>query len=1175
MRAARWAAAAAMVVALALGGASSWAQGVPRARLVRVSGGVGVQRGGSGVWHPITTPPDHLLYPGDHLQTYQRASASISIDGALETLGPRTEVVIPPRPGGRPPRAPSRLRVIVGKILSWLMGTRDLEIGAAGAVAAARGTKFVTEVAEDGRTTLTVIEGQVSFFNDLGSVVVSQGEQSTATPDSPPTRSRIVDLSGYLEWDASLENIWLGFETRYHPSETRARLEEMLEPARRQVEATPGDPKAQEGLGDLLADLGDGSGAEAAYRKAIELTPNSADLHLSLGYALLMDGRRPEALAEFEAAARLAPTDAAPLVGQAAAEVAAVQEDHLARAADLLQSALKLQPEYAPAHLVAGLLAMRRGDAQVAEQSLRRAIELDASSFQAHSYLSVVQLATGDSTAALDSARKAVGMAPASALAHQSLATAYAFTGDLRQAGKEADLALQANAESPAAHLVRAQVRLAAGDLAGARDEAQLAVTLDPLLAPAYSAVGMIALAQNDLRAAQQAFDRAVAISPKLAAAQTGLGVVYARQGKLAAAMKAQKAAIALDDRLAATHNNLGAVCLARGLLADAVAEFAEAIHLQPTWSMPHANLAMAYLDLNRFADAVREGELAVRLGEDSARTHTTLARVYLEQNRLNKAWASLRRAIELDGTYALAHLEMGEVYLQQGRARDAQREQLEAITLEPASMLETRQYARTEARVEAGSSFRGRAKTDGRGDDGQNSFYTSFEYERNSNGRPHSTWDRHTEVAALGRQPAADQTCALYLSAQDEDRDKPGRALPGDVPEDPNYRSSFNGREAQALARLPLGSDGRVTLRLGYRQTTQVDHNPDALLPDPKPFPRLEIQYRGPMGEARLDQRVSSRNRLVAGAAASGETREVSGVMATLNPPGSPDPVTYTPFDNQAGHNAATLYLEDEQRFGPDTRVMLGGRLATAQHATPVWRPKAYVVQDLGRGSTVILLTRPVLRDDVSELSPVDHWALPDGLSPLDLGGGGFSQSYELQYQLMPRNGSLFRVAGFYRTLRNFIVDLQDPQWAPGQAGAVVAAGSLQGAQVECEHWLTREISARAWLRFTDSKNGAGPGLDIPLQPRLTSQVAADFLSHSGLRGELSWVHVGSRYADLPNATRLGSYDVLNLRAAHQFNLHLDVFVVIDNVLGNRYEFWPDYPARGRTIQAGAEYRF
>jgi outer membrane receptor protein involved in Fe transport len=174
-----------------------------------------------------------------------------------------------------------------------------------------------------------------------------------------------------------------------------------------------------------------------------------------------------------------------------------------------------------------------------------------------------------------------------------------------------------------------------------------------------------------------------------------------------------------------------------------------------------------------------------------------------------------------------------------------------------------------------------------------------------------------------------------------------------------------------------------------------------------------------------------------------------------------------------------------------------------------------------------------------------------------------------------MPRNGSLFRVAGFYRTLRNFIVDLQDPQWAPGQAGAVVAAGSLQGAQVECEHWLTREISARAWLRFTDSKNGAGPGLDIPLQPRLTSQVAADFLSHSGLRGELSWVHVGSRYADLPNATRLGSYDVLNLRAAHQFNLHLDVFVVIDNVLGNRYEFWPDYPARGRTIQAGAEYRF
>src|SRR5262249_41854537 len=58
---------------------------------------------------------------------------------------------------------------------------------------------------------------------------------------------------------------------------------------RRAVELKPDRAEPHNGLGNVLRDRGDNAGAEAEYRRAVELEPDHADTHYNLG--VLLGGR--------------------------------------------------------------------------------------------------------------------------------------------------------------------------------------------------------------------------------------------------------------------------------------------------------------------------------------------------------------------------------------------------------------------------------------------------------------------------------------------------------------------------------------------------------------------------------------------------------------------------------------------------------------------------------------------------------------------------------------------------------------------------------------------------------------------------------------------------------------------------------------------------------------------
>ncbi len=1158
-----------MIVVAAAWSVPGWCQPLrPRARILSTSGTVKVQRAGNKNWARISRPADHSLYGGDHVRTSQRAWARIAIDGARITLSPMTHVIIPARAGAQAPRGVSGVWAVFGRVFVWLVGTRRGTIGSEGAVAAASGTKFLFEVSEDGTTRVTVLEGEVRFFNDLGEVLVARNEQSTAAPGVAPSRPMQVDPSGYIEWEASVEALQLGWELRFLEAETRERLAQLADAAMAAAAAAPDDVRIQIAAGDVLHDIGDLLGAEAAYRRALALEESNPLAHLRLGFALLAQVRPQEAEAEFAAAAKLSPDSSDALIGQAAALTHLGTAEGIAGAKETLAKAMAMKPDNALAHVLSGVIAMREGDAGAARTAFERAISLDARAYQAHAQLAIVELAEGRVEAALQKARQAAELAPTSALAHESLATVHFFVGEFAAAREQVQTALEINPQSATGHLLLSDICVAEGDLASGLAEAQLAVTLDPQLGPAYSALGMIFLAYNDLPGAEKAFARALELMPKLVSARTGMGVTYARQGNLAQAMAMQKATIALDSSSASVHNNKGAVHLALGEFDDAVAEFEAALKINPDWSTAHANLAMVYLEQNRFAEAVREGERAVALGERSARAYTNLARVYIAQGRTNKAAAALREAIELDEGYALAHLEMAEVQMREGRSRDALRHQFQALVADPSAMVENRQYSQTEASVTVGS-LAADIKTDGRESRGAGSYYVAAAHEKDDWDRQHSDWEWSSILGIVGRQQATFQTEALYFSWDRFQQDRPGMLLPSGLPEDADYESDFRNVEVRYFARTPLSRATDLTLKLGYSPSWHADYNPDSLLPDPKPFRSLKLLQKGPLAEMRLDKRSGLDTTWTGGVALFDEDREVSGELGSLNP------VRWTHIRDTEDTPAATCYLQRKSRLGEKTKLRLGGRMATRKGMSPVLRPEASLQHEVSKDGTIVLLTRPVMRDDVSELSPVYDWALRDWLSPLDLGAGGFSQSYELQYELTPSAGSLLRLSAFYRDLKTFFVDLEDPAWSAGTVGIVLASGTMKGGEIEWERRLGRNLSAGIWLRYTDTENDDMRGMEMPYQPKLTGQLRLDYLDRSGWRLGAEWVHIGKRYADLANLVRLDSYDVVNLQAAKQINIHTKVFIGVDNVFDKDYGFWQIYPGRGRTVRGGVEHRF
>src|SRR5207249_3168686 len=65
---------------------------------------------------------------------------------------------------------------------------------------AIRGTEFNLAVAEDGRTVLSLLDGEVDLSNSQGTATLASGEQATVEPGKAPTKTALIDAVNVIQW---------------------------------------------------------------------------------------------------------------------------------------------------------------------------------------------------------------------------------------------------------------------------------------------------------------------------------------------------------------------------------------------------------------------------------------------------------------------------------------------------------------------------------------------------------------------------------------------------------------------------------------------------------------------------------------------------------------------------------------------------------------------------------------------------------------------------------------------------------------------------------------------------------------------------------------------------------------------------------------------------------------
>ena len=207
------------------------------------------------------------------------------------------------------------------------------------------------------------------------------------------------------------------------------------------------------------------------------------------------------------------------LVLQARFVMQAATRDSVRRAREMLERALSLSPDYAPAWAEIGLahgreveLASTSEDRRRASERMRealaKALALDPQLAVTHSRMALVQMADWDFEAAQDSAEKALAADPKNPIPLANAATVYASLGRTEQANALLERAVEADPLNPISLSNLAGNYAQVGRLTEAEALCRRAIALRPDHPGAYVILGTVQFIQGKTDEARASFDQ-------------------------------------------------------------------------------------------------------------------------------------------------------------------------------------------------------------------------------------------------------------------------------------------------------------------------------------------------------------------------------------------------------------------------------------------------------------------------------------------------------------------------------------------------------------------------------------------------------------------------------------------------------------------------------------------
>jgi len=187
------------------------------------------------------------------------------------------------------------------------------------------------------------------------------------------------------------------------------------------LQMEPDFAPAHYSLGNALAQAGRVEEAIAQYQKALQIQPHYMEPYFSLGNTFLKQGKVDEAIPQYQKAVRIKPDFANARNNLGAA---LLQKGKVDEAIALFQKALQLKPDYTEAHFSLGAALLQKGKADEAITEYQLGLKVDPDNALAHNNLGNALLQKGRVDEAITQFQWALEIEPGAVIAHFCLGNA-------------------------------------------------------------------------------------------------------------------------------------------------------------------------------------------------------------------------------------------------------------------------------------------------------------------------------------------------------------------------------------------------------------------------------------------------------------------------------------------------------------------------------------------------------------------------------------------------------------------------------------------------------------------------------------------------------------------------------------------------------------------------------
>jgi superkiller protein 3 len=417
----------------------------------------------------------------------------------------------------------------------------------------------------------------------------------------------------------------------------------------------PRNPVAWIGLARVFEQAGDSRGALAAAERAQTLKPDESIFHFALARISRDLNDLLRAREEMEQAVKSNPTLASwhhELAGLRHAN----DDDEAALAA--YDTALDLLPsdgrpgsaqEEAKIRFARGRLLFQLDRPTDAIREMESAIERDAARHEWHSELAEHLMEMGRPAEAQNWLRSAIGHAPDLPAYPIRLAEAQAACEEWEPAVATLRSACSRWPDHVPAWRMLGSLFLEQGDLDGAQEVLTHALSLSPGDAGTHVVLGEVYLRQNELEKAREAFQQALTLDPDNATAHVHMGRLYDFEGLLDKAMDSYHRALRIDPEHLQAHFYIGRLCHREGHYNKATIHLTHVVRAAPHSFRAWAALAACAEDKREPEVALKYYERANEVADGREYYHFEMGRLLREMHRYDDAIPVLRKAVKVD----------------------------------------------------------------------------------------------------------------------------------------------------------------------------------------------------------------------------------------------------------------------------------------------------------------------------------------------------------------------------------------------------------------------------------------------------------------------------------------------------------------------------------------------